>query len=257
MSSNFNTMPPAARKLRALEKRNCLLSFIAEEGYTTTAICQRVLGLQNWPTLTALHALEKQACLTRDVLQTETGAVPLWGITSHGLALANPNCGDDDLHYTPGRISAASLAHTLDVQRVRVLSSAQCYRNWRSSRRCQREAAKTKGVWLNVPDAVAHDVDGLLVAFEIERVFKSPRRYESIFAGYLRMAHLRTIDRVVYISMTAGLAPRLQRQFERIKTVVVEGRRLPVTDAHLARLKVIDFVEWQKLAVNFPANDLE
>lgn len=237
------TMTPHERRERAIQKRTCLRKFIVEEQFTTTRIAQALLGVGESATRSALMAEVRDGIIEQRVVETDLGALSVWAITPHGWMVGSEIDGEFDLPEI-GRIAATTIFHGLEVQKVRIVALRAGFQDWKSSSYCQRRAARERKNWLNIPDATAFDSCGAHVAIEVERRFKSPRRYSDIFAKYLRMIKLGMIDHVAYVTPTAGMAMRLKSQFDRIIHVVFAGQRILVTDQHRSRLQVYAFDSW-------------
>lgn len=236
-------LPPAARRERMLAKRQAVLKFLGQEGFTTTEIVAQLLHTTRWPASTALRALRLANMIVEHRLETELGPVSLWGISTHGFLMSSDGI-EGGKYYEPGRLSASTHFHALDVQRVRLLAEQSGWKDWDSSRICQRRAFQEKGVWLNVPDAIAISPDGERVAVEVERTFKSPKRYHAIYANYLQMVRARTIDRIAYVCMVEGMAIRLRKLFDHIDILKIQGTRHAVNDSHRAKLRCYEFSNW-------------
>lgn len=236
-------MTPRERRERAIAKRACLRKFIAEEKFTTTRIAQELLGVGESATRSALMAEVRDGTIEHRVVETDLGPLRVWAITPHGWMLCIESDGTFDLPEI-GKIATTTIFHGLEVQRVRIVALRAGFRDWKSSSYCQRRAARERKNWLNIPDATAFDSCGAHVAIEVERRFKSPRRYADIFAKYLRMIKLDVINHVAYVTPTAAMAMRLKSQFDRISHVVFAGQRILVTDQHRSRLQVYAADAW-------------
>lgn len=232
----------AQRMARAVAKRQMLLDFLASETWTTIEIVKRLLRCEHG---TAHRTL--QAAVRDKLIRAEpVGRYTLYGITGAGLA-------ETDLFTMPeyefGHVREHLIEHTLATQHARVEAEAMGWSKWTPARRLfsrgdegeQRKTLRKSGVKL--PDAIVTRPDGRLVAIEIERTPKSRRRYGGVIANHIVAFIARRYDLVHYISPT-GKAEALNRIFDSITAVRMDGQLMPLTDAHRSRFRFFNLSDW-------------
>jgi DNA-binding MarR family transcriptional regulator len=238
---------PVARKERVEEKRKTILEFISAETFTTTEVVAELLKISRQAALKTLKAMEKDELVKMHDLEfslAQKGKQVIWGVTPKGALLA---ADLDDFrvdYYEVGRISVMTIPHSLAVQRARVFGLAKGFTEWKSSRKMRQLAEKDRGVWLQVPDAVAKNESGELVAFEVERTVKTPKRYNEILSNYAQMFLDRTLSEVFYICPDE-LKNRLEKLFLSIEKMVVSGQTQPVHPKVREKIKFFSVSEWE------------
>ncbi|MCB5207799.1 MobC family replication-relaxation protein [Methylovorus mays] len=225
--------------IRIQEKRTLILEWLKGEGYSTTSILCRVLGLKDRATRLTLGRMAADGLVSLHEVEGLGGAVKIWGITAHGAAMAADITNPDFTYFEPGRLSQSTIQHSLAVQEARLHLVEHGWRNWITDRQCHQLHARDG--WLKIPDALATDPEGKYVAIEVERTFKTIKRYQSIISSYLQMVAARKIERIDYICPIQGMAPRLEALFQSIRTVPVKGQTAAITKEHLSNFRFIDF----------------
>ncbi len=231
-------MPRGQAQALAIEaKRAKVLAWLKSEGFSTSAIVGQVLGFQRSATHKTLKDMEKAGLLQVEQVPAGAGTIAIWGLTAHGSLMAtDPDDPNPDYSYfEPGRVSPLSVGHALDVQRVRLVLTRDGWTGWQSDRDCHRLQLP------KIPDALARDPAGQLVAIEVERTTKTEKRYRDIMSTYLQMARAGHIDHVQYICPQPGIAKRLQRLYAGLEYVVVQGQRVQLRPEHYEKFSFIDF----------------
>ena len=185
--------------------------------------------------LVKLHEIEYELA--------QKGKQTIWGLTPTGALLA---ADLDDFHvdyYEAGRISTSTIAHSIAMQRVKVVGLQKGWTEWQSGRRLRQLAAKNKKTWLQVPDSVALSPDQKRTAFEIERTVKTPKRYEAILSNYASMFLDKTVDDVLYIC-PSNIAKRLEILFSKINKIVIDGKDYAVHENVRKRIKFLSYEDW-------------
>jgi hypothetical protein len=224
---------------RVQNKRTLLLDWLKGEGFSTTQILCQVLSLKDRATRLTLDRMAQEGLIEQHEVSGLGGSIRIWGITPHGAAVAVDPNNPDFSYFEPGRLSPSTIQHALAVQQVRLEFSRRGWTQWQTDRQCHQLEASNG--WLKIPDAVAMDPQGKLVAIEVERTFKTLKRYQAILANYLRMAAQQKIDRVEYVCPLPGMASKLELMFCSIKTVPVQGQVVAIKPEHLDRFTFTDF----------------
>jgi hypothetical protein len=228
----------SAQAARIAEKRQAILTWLKSESFSTVPILSQVLGTQGNACWKTLKAMERDGLVQSHLLKNHFGSLTIWGITPHGSAMATDplDAAPDFSHFEPGRLSPHTLAHALDVQRVRLQLQAQGWTDWRTDRQCrQMQLAK-------VPDALAVDPHGQKVAVELERTIKTIKRYEAIMSCYLQAIRAGALDRVQYFSPIPGVPERLKGLFHGIRAVPVAGDRVQLQPQHYEKFTFVELV---------------
>jgi hypothetical protein len=235
---------PAARQLRALEKRQQVLRFLRQEIWSCQDILGDVMGVQ---TRTAAHKnlarMEAEGLLRRHRIEVLGGsAITLWGITSHGQAMAFDPASETPVaaYFEPSRVAEITIRHELDLQRLRLKAERAGWTGWTNGDRLPELLKGGKR-----PDAMAISPEGLRTAIEIERTMKTSKRYEQILASYLMALKAEQLDRVVWLSPTEDFARRLRAIVLGLRSVTVQGRRFAVEPPrHHGPLSFHAYIQW-------------
>lgn len=199
-------MTPSERAARAAGKRKVLLRFLREETYTTAPIAAALLGLSERQTARTLESMRRDELLTCKKLSTDSGWSPvLWGITSHGQAMATEH-GEfpGERIFEPARVALSTLKHTLGLQRIRAQAQAAGWTDWQSGDRLAEFDAESR------PDAISTAPDGTVWCVEYERTMKRRSRYERILFARLRAIREGKYSRVVWVCDDAHTADLLR-----------------------------------------------
>ena len=236
----------AAQRERIEEKRSAVLSWLAGESFTSPATLEKVLGLERNATYKTIQSMVRDGLVARHTIAHHGGRLHLVALTVHGsgMCIDPSNPGQEVRYYEQGRVAASSIAHQLDVQTARLKAENAGWTRWVPDQRC-RQMASDRG-WLKVPDAVAIDQAGELVAVEIERTIKSRKRYEAVISEYLQMVRQGHVSRVDYVTPDAAVAPRLRAIFSSINSVLVKGERVQLSAHHHERFNFYSLKEWPK-----------
>lgn len=236
-------LPPAERAARAEEKTRLVLRFLRQQVFSSESILARVMGVNTRQGAhRTLARMESEDYLRRAVIENPTGGrgLTLWGITPHGQAFA----ADDGeavsgRYFEPGRVAYSTLAHTLDVQRVRLALESAGWTEWQDG---DTLGDMPKGG--KRPDGVVRDPNGQRVAVEVERTLKTPKRYQDILAAYLQAIKRGDFDRVLWLSPTPAIAERVRRVLTGLRYVRVGGQQVAIDPArHHAGLSFLSFQE--------------
>lgn len=236
---------PAERAARAQEKQRLVVHWLQAEGFSTAEVLAEVLGVHKNAVYRTLNVLQERGLLVAERLKMPLGARPaqVWGLTPDGALCVMNEAGDFE-HYQPGRQAPATVQHSLDVQRVRLVGERSGWSGWKSEKTLAREGAKAG--WRKIPDAVATSPDGRTAAIEVERTAKTLKRYRDIVRDYLLMMQEGRLARVLYICTGNVRADALQRLISKVDYVTVNGQQMQVKDAHRARFSFIDFEDFKQ-----------
>lgn len=234
---------PKERNIRREKKLRSVLRFLRQQLWSTQEILQQVMELG---TRQAAHKslvqFESELLLKRYSLQALGGSITLWGITSHGQAMAF-NIDNEDMinaYFEPSRISEQNIRHQLDLQQLRITAEIDGWKNWRDGDRLGTLDKDTKR-----PDAIAINLDGQLVAIECERSFKSYKRYSSVLLSYLKLIKSNEISGVVWVSPTQDFSDRLKVIITSIKTLKIAGQIVTIDPSkHHVNLHFCTYADW-------------
>ena len=177
--SSFFIHDKVKQSERIEEKQNIVLGFLANEMFSTSEILGQLLGLSRTATFKTLKSMEKQDLVRLHHIEYELaqrGKQTIWGLTPKGALLATDLDNFQIDFYEAGRIATSTMAHSLAIQRVKVAGHTKGWTDWISSRKLKQIAAKDKAKWKQIPDALATSLDGKVIAFEIEKTVKTPKR---------------------------------------------------------------------------------
>lgn len=243
MRPQIPQMTAVERMARAAEKRAAILSFLATgEVWTTAEIAALVAGTSRRRALDTLAAMERDALIAGEALTYAGKPLTLYGITAHGCAVAD---AFDCPHFEKGRTNPSWIEHRLCTQRMRLAAEAAGWRGWYGERVMRIRASKEG--WKKVPDALAETPDGEMVAVEIERHCKTPKRYGELILAYLQEIKAGRYSQVHFVC-PAGVETLVQKAMARVTHIKHLGERVEVTPAHRARFRYANFNHWPEVA---------
>lgn len=227
------------------EKDRGILTFLRDETFSTTELLSQASCLKRSATYVRVKNLEKDGFIKQSDIPfevTSRGYLPIWGLTRKGARLAASDGYFD--YFDAENISIITMAHSIAVQRRKVVAIASGWEQWLSSRRMRQLAHKHPLIWVQVPDALAVSPQGKKVAIEIERTKKTPKRYEEIMSNYCQMLFDKTIDQVIYIC-PEKITSAIEDYFLRIEAIFVNGRIQPVHESFRKRFIFLSYEEWK------------
>lgn len=236
-------LDPRGRMARIDEKRNSLLRFLRKNYYTSADIAGLVIGVKSRQGVhTTLTAMERDGLIRRETVEAHGRSWTLWGITSHGQAMAfDPDKGEqpDHKYFETGRVGLTVLGHTLDLQRLCILAENNNWTGWQYGDRMSKWQANSSR-----PDALVTSSNGVRYALECERTIKTVKRYESIISDRLQAIKRGDFERCLWLCPTRDQSRRLQAIFRNIKEVSVAGTRVKLQDRHHASLMFTSFEDF-------------
>ena len=223
------------KQARAADKRQAILAFLASgETYTTLSISAQVMKCSVRAARDTLDSLIRGLALKSEALSVNSRKILIYGITPHGLALANMI---DRPFFELGRTNSSYVPHHLTTQTARLAAEAAGWSDWQPGK------ALHKCGYLKVPDALATRAGGMKIAIEIERHAKTKRRYEEVFSLHLQEITKKSWSEVHYLAAPELVRP-LQNIFQRIETIPVKGERVALEEKHRARFRFFSMADW-------------
>lgn len=234
---------PLERSIRQIKKRNSVLRFLRQHIWSSQNILQDVMGLHSRQSAhKSLSQMQHDGLIRSNQYCALGGNLTIWGITAHGQAMAFDSENEElySVYFEPSRISEQNIRHQLDLQRLRLNAELYGWHSWTDGDRLGELDKKSKR-----PDAIAKNPQGLLVAIECERTFKTVKRYEQVLVSYLRLLRGGRIASVVWVLPTQDMANRLRLLITSIKFVTVAGQKIQVDPAkHHVNINFCSYADW-------------
>ena len=229
-------MTHAQRQARAQDKRSAILSFLASgEVWTVVDVAAEVIGASRRRALDTLAAMERDALIASDTVSVAGRQVTLYGITPHGCATADMF---DCPHFEKARTNPSWVEHRVAGQRMRLAAEAAGWTNWLPERVLRVRAAA--GGWKKIPDAVGTNPAGEVVAIEIERHCKTPKRYAELWLAYIQDMKADRFRRVAFVC-PPGVEVLVAKSMARVTHVKLAGEPVEINDKHRARFSYFNF----------------
>ena len=238
-----------ASRERRDEKQKIILNFLKCEVVTTQEIVEQLLACRRQAAWKTLRGMEQDNLILQHEFKTEIARKTIWGLTQHGAALAHPP-GADAQYFEPSRMGENTLAHDLWLQKIRLRAERAGWKNWKNDKQIRRlvgqvsKAGKGRSEWIRIPDGVATTPSGEVVAVEVERTVKAPKRYSYIMSTYLQMISKKTIQRVHYVCVTPSVRDRVSAAFRALRSVPVDGAQVGIDEKHQAKFDFFTIDEW-------------
>ncbi len=242
---------PQVRMVRAQEKRVIALKFLALERYVSVANLAERLDVG----YAAAHTLLKRFCeegLTTSSqffvrAERSVKRVVLHGLTAQGVALSK--CHLDSLNRNSGsiweasKVNATGIPHRLAIQSARARCEKSGWSEW-----CNAGELMEFG-WPKIPDARARSPDGKLVGIEVERIVKTPKRYQSIIGAHVVQMKQEHWHTVAYICPDIRILKHMLDLFSNLDTMRFESGngisyKSSVEQRHLDRFSFFTLAEW-------------
>ena len=234
---------PQARKERKDEKQLVVLRFLRQVLWSSQEILQIVMKLQSRQAAhKSLVQMEQAGLVKSHLFYALGGKLKLWGITAHGQTMAfNLNSETPySVYFEPTRISEQLIRHQLDLQKLRIKAEFLGWTDWQDGDRLGALTESTKR-----PDAISLNINGVKVAIECERTFKTVKRYEQILLSYLLLIKNNTISEVVWVSPTQDIAKRLEVLVKSIKKLKLAGQVVQIESVkHHKNLYFCSYEDW-------------
>lgn len=239
-NTQFLMANKAEQILRISEKRELITNFLKLETFSTPDILSAVVKMKGQGAHATLKAMVRDGLLRCMVLPTGHKMQVIYGLTPHAAALASDfSTGEIVSYFEPGKVSCWTLQHSLSIQKLRLQLESQGWTDWNSDRQCRREGQKQ--AWLKVPDALATNAQGERVALEVERSYKSLKRYPDILSNYLQMIRSGRITKVHYYCVGAVTAKKMRDIFNSIKKIKVQGQDIALEAKHYHPFEFFNF----------------
>ena len=235
------------RMARAVAKQTLLRNFLASgEVYTSISIAAQLMACSISSAQRTLKSMVRFGELKCEVHLVEGRKLSLWGVTPHGLALADQF---DRPHFELGRISSSYIPHHLLTQQARLQAEAVGWA-WQPGKLLHNTGLP------KVPDGLGIRPDERKVAIEIEQNIKSQRRFQSAVAQHLLSIKKGHWAEVYYLTHPE-LKQTLQKAFTRIETVPVPGGNAKLEESHKNRFKFYSFDEFPPSILSKPESQNE
>lgn len=234
---------PQARKKRKDEKQLLVLRFLRQVLWSSQEILQVVMNLQSRQAAhKSLVQMELAGLVKAHLFYALGGKLKLWGITANGQTMAFNLKSETpySVYFEPTRISEQLIRHQLDLQKLRIKAELVGWQDWQDGDRLGALSKSTKR-----PDAIALNDNGVKVAVECERTFKTVKRYEQILLSYLLLIKNNTISEVVWVSPSQDIAKRLEVLVKSIKKLKLAGQIVQIDPAkHHKNLYFCSYEDW-------------
>lgn len=235
MRTEIPKMTYEERQARAQAKRGAILGFLASgEVYTSVVVAAQVMVASPSAAERTLIGLVRDGALKCESHMVSSRKTHIYGITPHGLALMDRF---DRPYFQLGRTNSAYILHHLETQRARLAAEEAGWMDWTPGKLLHSQDLK------KIPDAIATSPVGVRVAIEIERHIKTPKRYEEIISAHLQSISKKLWREVHYLT-PEGLATRVEKAFENVKSVPVNGDRIQLEQAHRDRFRFYELNVW-------------
>ena len=239
-NTQFLMANKAAQILRITEKRDLITTFLKSETFSTPDILSQVVGMKGQGAHATLKAMVRDGLLRCMELPTGHKMQMIYGLTPHAAALASDfAAGEIVTYFEPGKVSCWTLEHALCIQKLRLQLESEGWTDWQSDRQCRREGQKE--AWLKVPDALATNPQGERVAIEVERSYKSLKRYPDILSSYLQMIRAGRLNKVHYYCVGSVTAKKMRDIFNSIKKIKIQGQDIALEVRHYQQFEFYDF----------------
>lgn len=235
MRNQLPVMTHLQRQARAMAKRQLLLQFLASgEVYTNTDIAAKIMRVSQRSAQRTLAALVLCGSLKFESHLVTSRKTFIYGITPHGLALCNKF---DMPFFQLGKTNSSYITHHLQTQQARLAAESCGWTDWRPGKILYNQNLP------KVPDAIATSPHGVRVAIENERHIKTCKNYETVISGHLKSMTKKLWSEVHYLT-PRGLAERVQRAFQHVQSVPVNGDRVQLEQIHRDRFKFYELQNW-------------
>jgi hypothetical protein len=233
------TMTRAEKLLRASQKREVLLAFLASgETYTTLSVVAELLETSERNALRLLQKMQEEKLIKVDENVMPHTSLKLYGITAHGLAItakAHPKAREFELSKT----NPSWVPHHIEGQQIRIVAERVGWTEYVPGKLLMVE---NSGRLKKLPDALITRPDGRRCAIEIERFIKSKTRHADAISGHLTGIINDHYELVYYF--TPHLEA-LERVFASVQTLLVDENKIQLSASHRARFKVFGIDIWK------------
>ena len=227
------------RQKRIEQKKQALLSWLADFTWTTPELAGQVMGLTTRAGINkTLKRLQNEQLIKEAFITlADNRDLRVIGITPNGLLWCDSNpTATDKISFDPNRVAQSTIIHRLDVQRCRIKLGNHGSK-WISENNYSKDIAYR-------PDAI-FEANNKTIALELERTAKTKKRYQKIVTQHLRQINNGSYQFVHYVSTVPGFATRLERLFSLITKLPVRGQQVLFSNELKEHFKFYDFNEWR------------
>lgn len=235
MRTEIPKMTYEERQARAQAKKDTILAFLASgEVYTSVVVAAQVMVASPSAAERTLTGLVRDGALKFESHMVGSRKMHLYGITPHGLALMDRF---DRPYFQLGRTNSAYIAHHLQTQRARLAAEEAGWTDWIPGKLLYNQGLK------KIPDAIVTSPSAERIAIEIENHVKSTKRLEEVVSAHLQSISKKLWREVHYLTPD-GLATRVAKAFENVKSVPVNGDRIQLEQVHRDRFCFYELSGW-------------
>ncbi len=230
-----------------------VLRFLRTTIYSTAELLGMLMGIQDRSSIHhSLKALERSK-LIQSFRFDELGGRTLWGITAAGQRHCLQD-GDEEItkFFNPSKISASTLQHYLDIQRVHIVLQKTGWKEFAYPDKMPRPHLKGGNLapvnqYTIRPDLLAVTPDSLRAALEIERHVKAEKRYEEhVIPGHVRKLNAHEYDFVLWIARTPEQQQTLETTIKKLIERLRENQRFYL-ELRPRTYKIFQFTNLQSL----------
>lgn len=210
--SLFGCMTPKEIADRNHQKRIAVLCWLARYSHSIISILAALLNIDERNARALMKKMESEDLLRSEILPS---GQRLYGLTPSGIAqlhASDPVMANIARPYQAGRVPLSTLAHNCNIQMAEISLSLFGWTDFIAGRDLYIPGSK------QVPDVIANDPNGLLVALEIELHVKSSKRMKVICENYSEVVGVELdpctlYQRVLYLSPFPDRINRLLDEF--------------------------------------------
>ena len=233
-------------EVREQNKRK-ILRFLRDETWTVLDVIWSLTGtkLKKTAKATLDQMIGEGLIATADLEVAYSRALPVYGITQTGLALAFDE-GEEFVQmptFSIAKIAASTSIHKIDLQFARLSASENGF-EWHLG---ERLGLRQKGQ--KVPDAIANKTGFGTVAIELERTPKTQRRYSEIIRQHLIAAKSNGWREIVYLMPSDALKGGVKRIFDSVQSFKHKGQEVVISSEMREKFVFLTYEEFKLYGV--------